>query len=131
MDGENRMLWVQWLAMAVATLVLPAVTTSLAGAPHEDPMVPLVALLPAVPELIIAIAVLPRILVKTPAQSAFVIRWAFLVSAAIFAGVASYMGATAWLVVPVVAAAFLGMLTARPSAEAYTAWEVRRMEQDG
>lgn len=116
-------------ALAMAQVIITVLLIGLAPADAEPDWMVLGVLYGMVPvEAGFALAVAPIVFRKTLASSAYIIRWAMLTAACIFGAVASMLGGPAalaglcWLV------AAVGMVLTRPTRDAFTAWEMRRLE---
>lgn len=129
MDGPVKLLWIQWGVMVFAQLLIPTVLVSL-GQPSGDPVITYVPLGMVVPELLFAMVGVPMLFKHVPAQTAYIIRWAMLTSVALFGAVSGFLGASPLLVVAVVMVAVGCMAVTRPTADAYTAWEMNRLADD-
>lgn len=119
-----------WFALVVGGHVI-APLALLASAPGQeaDPVVAGALTLAGLGEAGVALIGAPLLFRKVPARSAFIIRWGLCTSVSLMGAIAGFLGA-----LPVTfglwALGFAGMVAFRPTPDAFTAWELRRLEDE-
>lgn len=119
-----------WFAFASSQTVFPVVAF-LARPPDAviEPSIAGVLALLMVVESALGLVGVPRLFVKVPASSAFLIRFAIFEAVAIFGFVGAFLGASLTMSIGGSALSLMLLALTFPTEERYTAWEVRRLSE--
>ncbi len=118
-----------WFAFIVSQLVfLVVVNVGLTDPPELDWAVvgPLAAV--AMFEGVFGLVGVPAVFRKQPAQSAWIIRWAFFEAMTITGLVTAFVGAPLALFYGLFGLSLVCLALTRPTADAFTEWEMRRLQ---
>ncbi len=126
--GQLRILWPAFLVSH--GILFGVFMFGLAGQADVAPTVPIALAVVAFAEWAFGLFLAPRFFAQLHAQSAWLVRWAFFESVTIMAGVASFTGGPVIVSVVLFVLALVGMVLTRPTLEAVTAWEVRRLSDE-
>ncbi|MFT4621404.1 MAG: hypothetical protein ACI8PZ_000056 [Myxococcota bacterium] len=127
--SEVRSLQILWIAFAVTPLLFALIAFGgvLPAPPAGDPM--MAATLGVLATLVGAFGLVgaPLVLKNMAAQPAYLVRFSCAEAIGVFGLVAHVSGASAPVVIAFLGISFGFTVIMRPTEEAYTRWELRRM----
>ena len=128
MPSEFRNLTIVWAAMCTTVLILAGVSFVFPEVPAEPPALTMVLMLAVIAGSTGAMGVIgvPLFLKHLNAQSAGIVRFACGESVALYGVVAAFLGASPAIFGLFFVASLSVLLWVRPTADAFTAWEMRR-----
>jgi len=130
MPQTYKTLPIVWIAMLIAVLILTGITFSgVMPVQSSDGLVPWVLAVPAVGSAGMAVVGVRLLMGHMPAQSAYIVRFAFAESVAIYGMVAYLQGAPMAMAAGYFVLSLICMVACRPTPDGFTAWEMRREER--
>jgi len=127
MPESYRTLPIVWIAMMIAVVTIGVVTfAGVVPTTEGDPIIPYVLAIPAVVTGAMSAIGVRMFMGRQPAQTAYILRFSFAESVAIFGLMSHSQGAPTVVVGLHFAASLALMALARPTPDAFTEWEMRR-----
>jgi hypothetical protein len=127
---DTQQLWLLWVSFLISQCVFLGILLFLS--PDGDADLVMVIALGAVGlfEILFGLFGVPLVMWKSPAQTAYLVRWA-LHEAGVVSGFALvFVGGPMPVFLGLLGVSFIAMWLTRPTADAVTAWEMRRLGDD-